>query len=80
MTLRAMVAENEVDWYEDGAPLTRKLCEDMRQPDDVSQQLNYDCSICDEAKYEVSIYFQDCLNATGLKAHCDYLFLPCKSA
>lgn len=49
-----MVAENEADWYEDGAPLTRKLCEDMRQPDDVSQQLNYECSVCDEAKYEVS--------------------------
>ncbi|CAG4949333.1 unnamed protein product [Colias eurytheme] len=54
VTLRAMVAENEEEWYEDGAPLSLKLCEDMRQPDDVTPQLNYECDICDEAKYEIS--------------------------
>ncbi|XP_059055555.1 spondin-1-like [Achroia grisella] len=54
VTLRAMVAENEDLWYEDGSPLTMKICEDLRQPDDVSPRLNYECQICDEAKYEIS--------------------------
>ncbi|XP_026315510.1 spondin-1-like isoform X2 [Hyposmocoma kahamanoa] len=54
VTLRAMVAENDDLWFEDGPPLTQKLCEDSRQPDDVSPQLNYECSICDDAKYEIS--------------------------
>lgn len=49
-----MVAINDEVWYEDGAPLTQKVCEDLRQPDDVAPQLNYECGICDEAKYEVS--------------------------
>ncbi|CAK1540723.1 unnamed protein product [Leptosia nina] len=54
VTLRAMVSENKETWYEDGSPLSLKLCEDMRQPDDVTPQLNYDCQICDEAKYEIT--------------------------
>ncbi|KAM3963610.1 spondin-1 [Aphomia sociella] len=54
VTLRAMVAENEDLWFEDGSPLTQKICEDLRQPDDISPQLNYECNICDEAKYEIS--------------------------
>ncbi|XP_063359764.1 spondin-1-like isoform X1 [Cydia amplana] len=54
VTIRAMVAESQEVWFEDGAPLTRKLCEDMRQPDDVSPNLNYECNICDEAKYQVT--------------------------
>ncbi|XP_034827310.1 spondin-1-like isoform X2 [Maniola hyperantus] len=54
ITLRAMVVENEDVWFEDGAPLTQILCEDMRQPDDVTPQLNYECQICDEAKYELT--------------------------
>ncbi|XP_031762782.2 spondin-1-like isoform X2 [Galleria mellonella] len=54
VTLRAMVAENEDLWFEDGSPLTMRICEDLRQPDDVSPQLNYECQICDEAKYEIS--------------------------
>lgn len=53
MTLRAMVAENDNVWFEDGGPLTLKICEDTRQPDDLALQLNEDCGICDEAKYEV---------------------------
>lgn len=53
VTLRAMVAENENVWYEDGGPLTARICEDVQQPDDVTPQLNYECSVCDEAKYEV---------------------------
>lgn len=48
------MAENQEIWFEDGAPLTVKLCEDMRQPDDVSPNINYECKVCDEAKYEVS--------------------------
>lgn len=55
VTLRAMVAENEEVWYEDGAPLTAKICEDTRQPDDVTPQLNYECNACDVAKYEVNM-------------------------
>ncbi|XP_047019490.1 spondin-1-like isoform X1 [Helicoverpa zea] len=54
VTLRAMVAVNDEVWYEDGAPLTQKVCEDLRQPDDVAPQLNYECGICDEAKYELT--------------------------
>ncbi|XP_050668667.1 spondin-1-like isoform X2 [Leptidea sinapis] len=54
VTLRAMVAENKDTWYEDGSPLTLRMCEDMRQPDDVTPQLNYECQICDEAKYELT--------------------------
>ncbi|XP_037298365.1 spondin-1 isoform X1 [Manduca sexta] len=54
VTLRAMVMENDEMWFEDGAPLTEKLCEDLRQPDDVAPSLNYECQICDEAKYEIS--------------------------
>ncbi|KAI8422747.1 hypothetical protein MSG28_006503 [Choristoneura fumiferana] len=54
VTLRAMVAESQEIWFEDGAPLTVKLCEDMRQPDDVSPNINYECKVCDEAKYEVT--------------------------
>lgn len=53
VTLRAMVAETDDVWYEDGGPLTSRMCEDMQQPDDVTPQLNYDCKVCDEAKYEV---------------------------
>ncbi|XP_026732554.1 spondin-1-like isoform X2 [Trichoplusia ni] len=54
VTLRAMVAVNNEVWFEDGGPLTQKLCEDMRQPDDVAPQLNYECGVCDEAKYELT--------------------------
>ncbi|XP_047530626.1 spondin-1-like isoform X1 [Vanessa atalanta] len=54
VTLRAMVVEHEDVWYEDGSPLSQRLCEDLRQPDDVTQQLNYDCDICDDAKYELT--------------------------
>ncbi|XP_023955114.2 spondin-1-like isoform X2 [Bicyclus anynana] len=54
VTLRAMVIESDDVWFEDGAPLTQILCEDMRQPDDVTPQLNYECQICDEAKYEIA--------------------------
>ncbi|XP_028030325.1 spondin-1-like isoform X4 [Bombyx mandarina] len=54
VTLRAVVVENDEQWFEDGAPLTQKICEDLRQPDDMSPLINYDCQICDEAKYEIS--------------------------
>ncbi|KAJ0175797.1 hypothetical protein K1T71_008956 [Dendrolimus kikuchii] len=54
VTLRAMVVENDELWYEDGTPLTKRLCEDLRQPDDIAPQINEDCQICDEAKYELS--------------------------
>ncbi|XP_035433996.2 spondin-1 isoform X1 [Spodoptera frugiperda] len=54
VTLRAMVAINDEVWYEDGVPLTQKVCEDLSQPDDVAPQLNLECGICDEAKYELS--------------------------
>lgn len=54
VTLRAMVVENDEIWYEDGMPLTKKLCEDLRQPDDVAPQINENCQICDEAKYEIT--------------------------
>ncbi|XP_068632877.1 spondin-1-like [Battus philenor] len=53
VTLRAMVVESDETWYEDGPPLTQRLCEDMRQPDDITPQLNYECQTCDEAKYEI---------------------------
>ncbi|XP_064292531.1 spondin-2-like [Plodia interpunctella] len=53
VTLRAMVAENEDTWYIDGAPLSRRLCEDLRQPDDAAPQINENCEVCGEAKYEV---------------------------
>lgn len=54
VTLRAMVVENDEMWFEDGAPLTQKLCEDLRQPDDIAPAINSNCDICDEAKYELS--------------------------
>ncbi|CAK1600684.1 unnamed protein product [Parnassius mnemosyne] len=54
VTLRAMVIETTEVWFEDGPPLTQQLCEDTRQPDDVTPQLNYNCQICDEAKYEIT--------------------------
>ncbi|CAH2108584.1 unnamed protein product [Euphydryas editha] len=54
VTLRAMVVERQDLWYEDGSPLSLRLCEDMHQPDDVTPQLNHDCDICDEAKYELT--------------------------
>lgn len=49
-----MVVENNNVWFEDGAPLTLRVCEDTRQPDDLSLQTNSNCKICDDAKYEVS--------------------------
>lgn len=52
-----MVAEHQDVWYEDGLPLSLRLCEDLRQPDDATPQLNLDCDICDEAKYEVMCVF-----------------------
>ncbi|XP_049868342.1 spondin-2-like isoform X2 [Pectinophora gossypiella] len=54
VTLRAMVAENEAVWFEDGAPLTLRLCEDLSQPDDIAPVINNECSVCEEAKYEIS--------------------------
>lgn len=51
------MAENENNWFEDGAPLTVRICEDMSQPDDVAPQLNLACQVCDEAKYEVNYIF-----------------------
>ncbi|XP_045447213.1 spondin-1-like [Melitaea cinxia] len=54
VTLRAMVAEHQDVWYEDGFPLSLRLCEDLRQPDDATPQLNLDCDTCDEAKYELT--------------------------
>lgn len=73
MTLRAMVVESDAVWFEDGSPLTQKLCEDMRQPDDVAPQLNYDCQICDEAKYEASFHILRQLRSSSRSCCCSLL-------
>ncbi|KAJ2950194.1 hypothetical protein O0L34_g11554 [Tuta absoluta] len=54
VTIHAMVAINDVVWFEGGSPLTQRLCEDTNQPDDISPVINTECSICEDAKYEVS--------------------------
>ncbi|KAI5633909.1 hypothetical protein NE865_13371 [Phthorimaea operculella] len=54
VTLLAMVAINDVVWFEGGGALMQRICEDSSQPDDVSPVINMECSICEDAKYEVS--------------------------
>jgi hypothetical protein len=50
---RATVVENRDFWYMDDGPLSRLLCEDVRENDDNQPDIMNPCCACEEAKYEV---------------------------
>jgi hypothetical protein len=45
--------ENRDFWYMDDGPLSRLLCEDIRENDDNQPDIVNPCCACEEAKYEV---------------------------
>lgn len=51
---RALVMENRDIWYMDDGELTKELCEDVQESDDMQPEVVFDCCACDEAKYEVT--------------------------
>ncbi|XP_042243075.1 spondin-1-like isoform X2 [Homarus americanus] len=51
---RATVVENRDVWYMDDGELTKELCEEVQESDDMQPEVIYDCCACDEAKYEVT--------------------------
>ncbi|XP_069946233.1 spondin-1-like [Cherax quadricarinatus] len=52
---RAMVVENRDVWYMDDGELSKELCEEVQENDDMQPEVIYDCCACNEAKYEVSV-------------------------
>lgn len=51
---RATVVENRDQWYMDDGELTKELCEEVQENEDMQPEVIYDCCACDEAKYEVT--------------------------
>lgn len=50
---RATVVETVDAWYSEDGELTKILCEEILNTDDVQPKLLSQCCACDEAKYEV---------------------------
>ncbi|KAK8753005.1 hypothetical protein OTU49_001961, partial [Cherax quadricarinatus] len=48
---RAMVVENRDVWYMDDGELSKELCEEVQENDDMQPEVIYDCCACNEAKY-----------------------------
>ncbi|XP_069946228.1 spondin-1-like isoform X2 [Cherax quadricarinatus] len=49
-----MVVENRDVWYMDDGELSKELCEEVQENDDMQPEVIYDCCACNEAKYEVT--------------------------
>lgn len=54
VVFRATVVEQRDVWYMDEGGLTKELCEEERDNQDLQPELVEECCACDEAKYEVT--------------------------
>ncbi|XP_023216087.1 spondin-1-like isoform X2 [Centruroides sculpturatus] len=54
VVFRATVVEQRDVWYMDDGSLTKELCEEERDNQDVQPEVMDECCACDEAKYEVT--------------------------
>lgn len=54
VALRATVSESREVWYSEDGPLSKVLCEEVQENEDIQPNILRQCCACDEAKYEVS--------------------------
>lgn len=52
--IRATVVESVDIWYSEDGDLTKTLCAESPDSDDIQPKILKHCCTCDEAKYEVS--------------------------
>lgn len=52
---RATVVESVDIWFSEDGELTKILCEEAQNTDDIQPKILPLCCACDEAKYEVSL-------------------------
>lgn len=53
MTVFAVVAVRPDVWYSFEGPLSQRICEDRRKADDMQPMENYNCQVCEDARYKV---------------------------
>lgn len=53
VAFRATVLEQRDLWYMDDGDLTKVLCEEVSESEDMQPAVLHQCCACDEAKYEV---------------------------
>ncbi|KAL7645703.1 UNVERIFIED_CONTAM: hypothetical protein RMT77_002580 [Armadillidium vulgare] len=54
LRFKATVSEQRDVWYMDDGELTKDLCEEIQESDDMVPEVIQECCACDEAKYEVT--------------------------
>ncbi|XP_073949807.1 spondin-2-like isoform X2 [Choristoneura fumiferana] len=52
--LHAYVAIKMEVYYNNQGPLTKRICEDQRKPEDMLPKVNADCQVCEDAKYKLT--------------------------
>lgn len=53
VAIRATVVETKDIWYSEDGGLSKILCEEISENDDIQPNILKQCCACDEAKYEV---------------------------
>lgn len=53
VTIYAIVAIKPDVWYTHEGPLSKRVCEDVRDADDILPTQNDNCQVCEEARYQV---------------------------
>ncbi|CAG9785778.1 unnamed protein product [Diatraea saccharalis] len=54
VTVYAIVAIKPDVWYNYEGPLSKRVCEDIRNADDILPTQNDDCQVCEEARYQLT--------------------------
>ncbi|CAH0406823.1 unnamed protein product [Chilo suppressalis] len=54
VTIYAIVAVKPDVWYNYEGPLSKRVCEDIRNADDILPTQNDDCQVCEEARYQLT--------------------------
>lgn len=55
VAIRATVVETSDLWYSEDGNLSKILCEEISENDDIQPNVMQQCCACDEAKYEVGV-------------------------
>ncbi|KAL0831562.1 hypothetical protein ABMA28_002350 [Loxostege sticticalis] len=54
VTIYAIVAIKPDVWYTHEGPLSKRVCEDVRDADDILPTQNDNCQVCEEARYQLT--------------------------
>ncbi|XP_018567979.1 spondin-1 [Anoplophora glabripennis] len=54
VNIKATVVESKENWFSEDESLTKKLCEETLEDENVQPIINTKCCACDEAKYELA--------------------------